>query len=800
MFKRILILVCLLLPLLAACGSKEEKRDDFYKQAVEDYEAGRYTEAQLNVRNALKIDRKFAPARSLMGDLLIQQKEWRKAYLAYTSAVEEDPTLVGAHLGLAKLHLLSRNLDDAEESLGKALQYDPQNPDARVLKATILARRGNTEDASKLLDDLLASNPAFTEAYLLKSDLVAKDEGVEGAYAILAEGAKKAERKAPLLLKAGLIAFSQKDFDKAAEAYKQLGQESPDNPSYKLLLVNALHQGGKTDQAAALLKQLIEKSPENQEYRASLARLYMAQKDEQTAINVLEDAIKSIPDSYKSVGELVKIHLAAGRRDKALELLHEHLKEDKNHADRTVLQRLLVQLLASQGKYDEAKQEVEKLLARNPKDVDGLMMRGRLLLREGENLKAIGDFRQVLGEQPDMNDARVLLAQAHFLNKEPFTAVEELEKILAATPDYQPARELLMRHYMAEGKHDKLRNQLKIVAERNPQSPLQPMLIGDTYAQEQKWDKALETYKNVLERFPAQPGIRTKIATLQLSRTDGDKDKQMKEARQWLQEELTVQEDFLPAIQTLVRIDMAQGKRKEALDFVRDIYKDHQDNIGLLALKGTLESRNENYKTARQDFSRVIEERPEQAGQAYLELARTYTQAGELDQGIQRFEKAVADNPEDIRAYFLLGIMQEQSSNYAAAANSYRKALEVNPDFLPVANNLAYMLSQHATGPADLEEALVLAERAAKGGSPDALDTLGTVQLSLGRVEQALSSFMQAYEKAPENPSLLFHLARTHAMRGEPQKALEYLDKALAIPGAFPERELAKELKATLSK
>jgi tetratricopeptide (TPR) repeat protein len=121
------------------------------------------------------------------------------------------------------------------------------------------------------------------------------------------------------------------------------------------------------------------------------------------------------------------------------------------------------------------------------------------------------------------------------------------------------------------------------------------------------------------------------------------------------------------------------------------------------------------------------------------------------------------------------------------------KALEIDPDFAPAANNLAWLLLQEGQDP---DRALNLAKKA-KAQLPDdpsVADTLGLAFIDKGLYASAISELSDAADKMPWNPTVLYHLALAHWKNGEKEQALEALHDALKIKEDFPERQAAGEL------
>ena len=123
----------------------------------------------------------------------------------------------------------------------------------------------------------------------------------------------------------------------------------------------------------------------------------------------------------------------------------------------------------------------------------------------------------------------------------------------------------------------------------------------------------------------------------------------------------------------------------------------------------------------------------------------------------------------------------------------YEKALEINPNFAPAANNLAWMLLMENEDP---DRALALAKNA-KAKLPDdprVADTLGLALITKGFYASAISELSDSASKLPEDPTVHYHLGLAYWKNGEKEEALEALDKALKMKKDFPERDEARKL------
>jgi tetratricopeptide (TPR) repeat protein len=143
----------------------------------------------------------------------------------------------------------------------------------------------------------------------------------------------------------------------------------------------------------------------------------------------------------------------------------------------------------------------------------------------------------------------------------------------------------------------------------------------------------------------------------------------------------------------------------------------------------------------------------------------------------------------------LLGVMHKMKGDYPAAEGYYRKALEIDPNFVQAANNLAYLLAEQGR---QLEEAVALALRARelKPDDPYVLDTLGWVYYRQGKYGDAARELLLSAEQLPESADVNYHLGMVYYRQGDAVQSRQYLAKALKTghPAADEIRRILSEL------
>jgi Tfp pilus assembly protein PilF len=167
---------------------------------------------------------------------------------------------------------------------------------------------------------------------------------------------------------------------------------------------------------------------------------------------------------------------------------------------------------------------------------------------------------------------------------------------------------------------------------------------------------------------------------------------------------------------------------------------------------------------------------------------------GDYETALERFDEALALNPNSARAHNLRGVAFFRLRDFKNAEEEFRKATALDASYAEAYNNLGSVLfaRQQFDKAADMfKKALSL--------SPDsvsALYSLGTLLLLQGKSEEGMSYLSRGIERDPEflerhpavvvnlpssgadMPEVYFAYAEVYAARGDAGKTAEYLEKA----------------------
>jgi Flp pilus assembly protein TadD len=248
-----------------------------------------------------------------------------------------------------------------------------------------------------------------------------------------------------------------------------------------------------------------------------------------------------------------------------------------------------------------------------------------------------------------------------------------------------------------------------------------------------------------------------------------------------------------PALRALVEHLIASGNANEAVTAVQAALAAHPDVSGLHELRGRALRASDDPGGAREALGRALELEPERAS-ALAELAALIAAQGDREAALALYDRAAGADPEE-PAHAWNAILLVAVSDAGAADSEHRAEalLARHGTHAGAANLLARRLEAR-----DPERALVLARRAVRfRGGPDALDTLGRIQLARGDAERAARTLTRAVELRPDSPSTRYWMGIALAAAGDADGARRALREALAAE-AFPEREAAQAALARL--
>jgi Tfp pilus assembly protein PilF len=165
----------------------------------------------------------------------------------------------------------------------------------------------------------------------------------------------------------------------------------------------------------------------------------------------------------------------------------------------------------------------------------------------------------------------------------------------------------------------------------------------------------------------------------------------------------------------------------------------------------------------------------------------------ETDSARHHWVRAKELEPNSPTLLYNLGVLASREEDYAAAAEQFRLALDVDPMNTDVMRSLAFARARHGEG---LDEAEELARKASKRDpSFESRRVLGYVLAKHEKFDEAAALLKDLVREQPGNMWVTLHLARAEIGRGNSSEAQRLLSR---VVDGSTDRDMTEEARSLL--
>jgi tetratricopeptide (TPR) repeat protein len=322
--------------------------EDLLDQGNEARDARKFTDAEKNYRNALRLDARNWRAAYGLGNVYTDQHRWEEAETAYRQAAALNMMDAGTQVALSFVLIQSRaggsparRLADAESAARRAITLQPENAIAYDrLGAAMEARGLSAPETEKVYRRAIELDPQFAVAYVHLARLIRKDPKRASEAEPLYGKAFELAKDAPTLVLIADALQSEQRYQDSEKPLKSALTIDPGNPS-ALFLLGRMHVVFKEYQdAEPFLRKAIEISPQSFEPYPVLGAAYLRENRWEDAEQVLTKASSIAPVSsrkqlagnygFLAIGDG---YLSAGRTRDAVRAYQAALKLDPDNGE-----------------------------------------------------------------------------------------------------------------------------------------------------------------------------------------------------------------------------------------------------------------------------------------------------------------------------------------------------------------------------------------------------------------------------------------------------------------------------------
>ncbi|MBZ0255728.1 FG-GAP-like repeat-containing protein, partial [bacterium] len=181
-----------------------------------------------------------------------------------------------------------------------------------------------------------------------------------------------------------------------------LANPAPFDPKDREQLIDAFSRNAPSGEWVPFLQKLCKTFPQDADYRYILARTYWRSGDEKAALVECGEVLRLSPNDQLLLYRIAAIAYATNEFTKAKEWLSRLLEMDPNNLDGMLL---FGTVLAREGNDQAAKPYLEKVLAMEPGHALANFELGKLANREGDSQRAETYLKQAISGYPFFREA-----------------------------------------------------------------------------------------------------------------------------------------------------------------------------------------------------------------------------------------------------------------------------------------------------------------------------------------------------------------------------------------------------------
>lgn len=724
-------------------------------------------------------------ALALLGDLLAAggPDKLDAAIAAWRGSLAAKPDDVAVHALLIGALMQKQDWTGANQQWSVMKAAAPAHPQTLYLEAVLAEQRGDAKRTRELAQQLLKRAPESFQALMLA-----------GRTALRHRELAQAERHFLKALQISPAALQPRQM--LAHAYVQSGQADKaidtlkpliegKSPEVETILIAAQAQLMRGDMATAnrLYALAAQRDPSDPRARtaAAIVKVAKARKGQDAAaLQELQDIAANDKGTAADLA-LINVRLQRGMLDDALKaidglaakvpndpqpdymrariaLMRKDVEKARLHFDQALVRDAdfmpglmgLTSLDLLQGKPEDAKARLEKVVKRNGRHVGAILALADLTERAGgRDDETRRWLKAAIAAAPDDPIPRARLID-HLLRSNDLPAASEAAQVgAAALPADVGLLDRLGLVQMRQGELRQAMTTFQKMVSLQPQSPHGYVRLAGAQTVGRDYAAAAANLRLAAQRAPDDPGVQRALAEL----------------------------------------GRAEGKPAAALTAARRMQA--RDKAGGLTLEGDIQAQQGNWPAAVAAYRKALVLAP--TTELALSLHAALLRSGQVDEARKAALEWRKSHPNDFAYIMTLARNEMAAGRFTEAERLYREVLASRPAHVMALNNLAsLLLVQKKPG------ALAMAEQAARL-APDLAavqDTLAACLAAEQRMAPAIAAQRRAVDLAPGAPQYALQLARLYLKAGEKDKAIPHLEKLEKLGSRFPRQADVQSLLA----
>ncbi len=438
--------------------------------------------------------------------------------------------------------------------------------------------------------------------------------------------------------------------------------------------------------------------------------------------------------------------------------------------------QMLLSLLLSGGKLQEARPQLEAVLQADPANAGRTLMSVYPLAARSQEKGAVLDWMaEVARNHPDLAESHWAAAQAAAAAGKRDLAQTEIQRAVSLRPDWDAAAAFQAELYMSSDPQKGLAL-LKKFLDAHPDNKELRLYYARALLNQKQFAPARDEFQRLLKDRPDNPDLAFAVALISMQL--GEYGRAEQELQQTLskggKEESTVH-------YYLAQLNEARQNDAAALEHYRQVkngeygYAARLREVALLDKAGKLAE-------AREALRRATAKTDQQRVQLILIDAQLLREGKQYETSYHVLSKGLEKFPEDQDLLYQTAMAADKLDKLELFERLIRKLMKLAPDNAHAYNALGYSLLDRNVR---IPEAIKLVEKAYQLAPDDAaiIDSMGWGEYRLGNLDKSEEFLRRAFTANPD-PEIAAHLGEVLWKQGDKDSARKvWTDSAKTNPG-----------------
>jgi tetratricopeptide (TPR) repeat protein len=674
------------------------------------------------------------------GAKYFSNSKYQEAIIEFRSAIQIDPKFVAGHYQLARSYLAAGNSAAAFREFNQTVGLDPANLDAKLNVAKLLLENRQFKEGQTVAEAVIRTDPGNAEAHTILGEKYVMTQDLPNALAELRKAMELDPQRVERYAAVGSVYMAQGKTEEAEAVYRKATEVKPNSMQAFIALGEFYFAQRKMAQAEAAIRTACDLDARAVLPRLLLGRIYVLTNRSNDAEQLYGKLKALAPDEPRAYQALGLYYLGTGAREKAVSefqslaaakpkdvsvkiyLIETLLDLDRTKEAAPVIEnalsasgdnpRILVasgRLLASEGKYQEATERLQKAIKLDPNSASAFYFLGMAQKGTGLADQAKTSFTQALKLSPRMSQAAAAIAGIDVRNPDQSDALRMADKALDTSPGLESGHIAKARALIAKGDIQHGEPELQEALRADPVAlpalaTLLKLSLGKGNTPE-----VIQRISGLLQQHPQNAGLQFLLALGYFSIKDLDR------AEAGVRKALALDPRIPDAYTLLANIDFARGATEKAKADLRSAIALQPLNVSNYVALGAQFERESNWEEAKKSFEKAHAMDPNAPSVSaelaflYLEhggdvnvavslaqmakqkmpdspmtadaLGWAYYKLGSTDLAIAQLKESAAKIPNNPIYQYHLGMAYMSARRMDMAAQSLRTALKEDPNF-----------------------------------------------------------------------------------------------------------------------